>query len=451
MGNFGRFTTPAHPKQVIGWFSLFLSTFLLGSPMASGQPLLNSSDGETAAVLGFQATGLSASAAEALANVVRKAVLENGRLILIDRDRTEAVLAEQGYIMAGGCFDVSCMVEAGRVLGAKRVITGSINQLGRKYLIELRSANVATGRIEALETHEYTGSVEDMTTPVLTISKRLVARLINDPGIIVIATDPRACAVEVDGEPVGFAPVRLERPGGVEYRVTASRFGYQPRTSSVHLAEGDSVTIVLRLSKTQDKPRRYREPSLRLFASGGFPLNQASSNLDRKISWGTGQTYGGVVQFGSGWRLGFGGYEYYGEIDDLGSDLIAAHSIKGRPAAEARVIYSSLTAMLGDQSFAPFIGGGLGVMERTIIQNYADLTSAQYTTEFEAGWVLSLGIEIGITRFLAVQVEMLHARSMSNDSTWWRDQEAEPDPAWVTSFDAFQSFTIFRMNVGLKL
>ena len=439
-------------------FAILLATGM--ATFTHAQTILEPVEGETAAVLGFQAEGLSASAAEALSNVVRKIVLENGRLILIDRDRTEAVLAEQGFIMAGGCYDVSCLVEAGRVLGANRVITGSINLLGRKYLIELRSANVGTGRIEALETAEYRGDVEELTEPVNKIAKRLVARLINDPGILFIETEPRSSAVEIDGEPIGFAPIRIERPGGVEYKINASRFGYQNRSTMVHLAEHDSVHVILRLDKEVEK-RRYRgDPSGRMFVSGGFPLNQASSNLDTRISWGAGQSFGGLLQFGTDWRLSFGGYSYKGEIDDVENSILSEYDVVGNPEAEALVYYSSLTAMLGDESFAPFVGAGLCAMGRTVRRTYdpsslehhiLDNHSESLSTDFEVGWTLSLGVEIGITRFLAVQVEMLHASALTDDQTWWKDTENEPDPAWSESFKAFESFTVFRMNVGLKL
>ncbi|MCB2200593.1 PEGA domain-containing protein [bacterium] len=431
-----------------------------GISTAHAQSILEPVEGETAAVLGFQAEGLSASAAEALSNVVRKIVLENGRLILIDRDRTEAVLAEQGFIMAGGCYDVSCLVEAGRVLGANRVITGSINLLGRKYLIELRSANVGTGRIEALETAEYRGEVEGLTEPVNKIAKRLVARLINDPGIIFVETEPRSSAVEVDGEPIGFAPIRIERPGGVEYKILASRFGYQNRSTMVHLAEHDSVHVILRLDKEAEERRRRGTPAGRLFVSGGFPLNQASSNLDTRISWGSGQTFGGLLQFGTDWRLSFGGYSYRGEIDDVDNSILAEYDVIANPESEALVYYSSLTAMLGDEYFAPFIGGGLCAMGRTVTKQYdpnslgsllLDEDTESLSTDFEVGWTLSMGVEIGITRFLTMQVEMLHARALSSERSWWKDTENEPDPSWTESFKAFESFTIFRMNVGLKL
>lgn len=431
-----------------------------GTLTTHAQTILEPVEGETAAVLGFQAEGLSASAAEALSNVVRKIVLENGRLILIDRDRTEAVLAEQGFIMAGGCYDVSCLVEAGRVLGANRVITGSINLLGRKYLIELRSANVGTGRIEALETAEYRGEVEGLTDPVNDIAKRLVARLINDPGVIFVETEPNSSAVEVDGEPIGFAPIRIERPGGVDYKINASRFGYENRSTMVHLAEHDSVHVILRLDKEVEQ-RRYRgTPSGRIFVSGGFPLNQASSNLDTRISWGAGQSFGGLLQFGTDWRLSFGGYSYRGEIDDVENSILSEYGVIGNPESEALVYYSTLTAMLGDEYFAPFVGGGLCAMGRTVTKQYNgeshehllhEDNSESLSTDFEVGWTLSMGVEIGITRFLTMQVEMLHARALTSEQSWWNDTENEPDPSWTESFKAFESFTVFRMNVGLKL
>jgi len=406
----------------------------------------------TAAVLSFRVDGLSESAGEALANVVRSVIIDNGRVTLIDRDRTDAVLTEHGLIMAGGCYDVSCLIEAGKVLGAERVITGSVNRLGRKYMVELRSAHVGSGRIEALETMDYTGDVEGLTDPARDLAKQLLARLINAKGLIVVETEPEACAIEINDEPVGFAPLRIEKPGGIRYTVSAIRLGYEEKSRSFVLQEDDTTLVRLELDRYKEK-KRYREPTVRVLISGGLPLDQASSNLDSKISWGGGESYGAMMQIGTDWRLSFGGYVYSSVVDEIDNEefQFPFSDAIDDPHGDALVYFSSLTLMLGGGGFYPFIGGGLSAMERTISYEFIGEEKQKKTTDFEIGWIFHAGFEIAITRAITTQIELIHARTLSEEDTWDAAENLIEQDAWIKSFEAYKSFTVARLSIGLKL
>jgi PEGA domain len=398
----------------------------------------------TVAVLTFKVEEISESAAEALANVARREVITNGKLTLIDRDRTDAIFAEQGMMMAGGCYDVGCLVELGKVLGAERVITGSINLIGRKYMIEIRSAHVATGRIEALETREYSGSIEGLIEPVKILTRQLLARLTNDNGVINITTFPAASAISIDNQPEGFAPLTIERPGGMRYHIKAVRNGYLDQSEYVNLVENDTTNVVINLAKKK-KEKRYREPFLRAFFGGGFPLNQASSSLDTRLSWGDGETIGGKIQVGSYWRFGIGSYKYSGEIDyaELETDLYK------NPEVEGEVFYASLMLMMGDEDFAPFFSGGLCTMTRTVSltpydEHYA--VAQSYTTDSEMGWMASAGVEISVAKFMVAQIEIIHARSRVDSEAEDNDEDRE----LYMTLDSFVSHTSVNFNIGFK-
>ena len=407
----------------------------------------------SAAVLSFRVLeDMEPTTAEALANIVRHEVLQSGRLTLIDRDRTEAVLLEQGFMMAGGCYDVSCLVQMGKVLGAERVITGSINRLGRKYIIELRAANVGSGQIEALETREYTGSVEEITDPVRDLAISLVNILTRKKGVLIVDTKPSECIVSIDDSPLGFAPVSIIRPGGVAYHVRAARSGYQDATEKVMIPEGDTLKIELKLERAVTRNRRYREPQFRLMAAGGFPLKQASTNFSSDLSWGTGESYGAFMQFGSEWRLGFGAYMYEGEIPGVDEQVWYDYGATGLPRGNSNVYYASLNLFLGNGGFAPFGGAGLAVMDRFVTTDLIIGGTEKYEAKAEIGWMLMLGLEIEVMKYITTQVYVVHAKSLAEDQSWWEATEtsAEPPRFWVDSFQQFQSFTALHLAVGVK-
>lgn len=407
----------------------------------------------TAAVLGLRTIDeIDSSAADALANIVRHEILQSGRLTLIDRDRTEAVLEEQGLMMAGGCYDVSCLVEMGRVLGAERVITGSINRVGRKYLIELRAANVGTSQIEALETLEFSGRVEDLTDAMRELAQRLVNLLTRRPGVIQVTTEPQNSAVVIDDRPVGFAPVSVTRPGGVTYRVEASRSGFESASQRVALPEGDTLRVSLSLKRKLDQRKRsyYREPQARILASGGFPLEQASSSFSSDVSWGSGESYGGLIQFGSGWRLGIGAYQYQGKVRGVDEDVWEPYGAAKAPVGESMVVYSALTLALGDDGLTPFGGAGIAAMQRTVSVDLQNGNTERLTSDYEVGWMVHLGFEIPINSWLITQLTVIHARSLASDQSWWNNTAEGPDQFWVESFDNFSSYTALHFSVGVK-
>ncbi len=402
---------------------------------------------QTIAVLSFRVEGLSESAGEALAHIVRSEMLDSDRITLVDRDRVSTILAEQGFILAGGCYDVSCLVEAGRVLGVERVVTGSVNQIGRKYMVEIRAANVMTAKIEALETTEFYGDVEDLTDPVRDLARRLIAKLANRPGVFRIETVPEASSVEINGVPIGFAPLQIRKPGGVKYELRAVRIGYQTESRELFLAEGDTVEVLLELRHTR-RVKTYREPTVHFWVSGGFPLNQASNSLDSRITWGTGESLGAALSFGTRWRLRLGAYSYTSIIDDIEESVMTG--LREEPMCEAFVIHSALMHMMGSRNFAPYFGVGVAALERSItVYNTANISETRSTT-FEVGWLLMLGVEVSIYKNLAVEIEMVHARNLSTGRAWQDPREPTPE-YWEDSFAAFDSFTVARFNIGLLL
>lgn len=405
----------------------------------------------TVGVLKFQVDGLSESAAEALAHTVRRVLLENPQLTLIERDRMEAIFQEQGYQLSGACYDVSCLVEAGRILGAQRIVTGSVNRLGRKYIVELRAANVVNGRIEALETIDHRGPVEDLTEPTRTLARRLVARLANRPGVITVLSRPQASTVTINGEAVGFAPVTVTRPGGVEYTVEVNRPGYERERRAFTLAEGDTMRLSLTLGKREESGPILDDPSFRVFAGAGFPLDQGGASLDRNLSLGNGESFGGMLQFGTDWRMNFGAFSYYGKVRDVDDNLWRDYGASGAPIGDAFVTFASLALFLGaGDGFAPFIGAGVSSMQREVTLPVDGQRDHSQLSEYEIGGLFQLGVEIEITSWISTQVGLLHATSFASDRTWWSEVE-EPHEVWTRSFTNFESFTVFMLQVGLTL
>lgn len=67
---------------------------------------------------------------------------------VLEREKINAILEEQGLQNSGICDDQRCLVKIGGLLGAEKMITGSIGSLGEVYSLSLRIFDVETAKNE---------------------------------------------------------------------------------------------------------------------------------------------------------------------------------------------------------------------------------------------------------------------------------------------------------------
>jgi len=65
---------------------------------------------------------------------------------LVERERMETILEEQGLQNSGLCDDSACLVRIGGLLGAQKMVTGSIGKLGDVYSLSIRMFDVETAK-----------------------------------------------------------------------------------------------------------------------------------------------------------------------------------------------------------------------------------------------------------------------------------------------------------------
>ncbi len=65
----------------------------------------------------------------------------------IERGRIKEVLDEQKF-QASGCTDQSCAVEMGQLLGARKMVTGSLSKTGSTYNLTLSVIDIETGLVD---------------------------------------------------------------------------------------------------------------------------------------------------------------------------------------------------------------------------------------------------------------------------------------------------------------
>ncbi|GBE29768.1 MAG TPA: PEGA domain-containing protein [Bacteroidetes bacterium] len=384
-----------------------------------------------------------------LRDEIREGIASIGSLELVDQQLVSQWAESRGLSDNEGCFSLACMVELGTDLNADLVVAISIGGKKRSNMVqyEIRLLDVAQGRVVQ---REIGSGSEPHTLPADEIGERIiqiVERHLSPKGTIIIETDPPESAVLLNGEPIGFAPVTLERSAGLTDTVSVVRQGYTSRSRVVTLDPDETRTLLMELGI--ETVYEFREfPPLHLFAIAGQPLDQASSNLDSRLSWGVGESYGFRVDAGTVWRFGLGFVFYKCELDDIEASVKTGAGAIKNPEVIATAVHSSMYYYPGSQAVSPYLGLGIAATERRITQSYISGTEER-STDFEVSLMFTFGIEATVYGPIRFQVELLHSRLLFESDAWsLADDSIEQRALWNVSFKDFTTYTLLRAGVG---
>jgi TolB-like protein len=118
------------------------------------------------AVLDLDPTGVSKEESQFLSDRLRTELFETGRFQVVEREKMEEILAEQGF-QNTGCTSVECAVEIGQLLNVSRIVAGGIGKIEEIYSISLRMIDVQTGAIVKTATEDYEGKLSEVLTDVI--------------------------------------------------------------------------------------------------------------------------------------------------------------------------------------------------------------------------------------------------------------------------------------------
>lgn len=125
------------------------------------------------AVLPLHSNGVSPSEALVLTDELLSVLVQSGSYTVLERSNMVSILEEQGFQMSG-CTSNECAVEAGKLLGVKKMVAGSIGKLGEIYTISLRLFDVETGKIERNINQKHEGSKEELLEATAKLGLQLV-------------------------------------------------------------------------------------------------------------------------------------------------------------------------------------------------------------------------------------------------------------------------------------
>jgi len=102
---------------------------------------------------------MKAGEAESVTDMFSSALQNTGRFTVVERNKLNAVLQEQGFQATQSGEDA---VKAGKILTVRKMFSGSIGMLGEKYIVGIKMIDVESSRVEYAHTWTYDDDLEDI-------------------------------------------------------------------------------------------------------------------------------------------------------------------------------------------------------------------------------------------------------------------------------------------------
>jgi len=147
-------------KHTGTWFKVFSTFLLLLSALSAQEVKLN------VAVLDLDPTGIAKPEAQFLSDRLRTELFETGKFRVVEREKMNAILTEQGF-QQSGCTSVECAVEIGQLLNVKMMVAGNIGKIEDLYSISLRLIDVESGALLHTATRDFEGKLSEVLTEVI--------------------------------------------------------------------------------------------------------------------------------------------------------------------------------------------------------------------------------------------------------------------------------------------
>jgi|GEM_PF-1238509 len=116
------------------------------------------------AVMTLRGSGISEADARFLTERLVIELQRAGTFEVMERDKMDEILKEQGFQQTGACDETACLVEAGRLLPVEKMIGGSVGHVGNVYSAQIRLIDLMSGKVERTATRDYKGELEHLLT-----------------------------------------------------------------------------------------------------------------------------------------------------------------------------------------------------------------------------------------------------------------------------------------------
>ncbi|MFC1595599.1 PEGA domain-containing protein [Gemmatimonadota bacterium] len=214
-------------------------------------------------VLDLETNNVDAGEAAAISERLRLFLGQQPAFIVIERQRMSEIMDEVGFQFSGACDTDECVIQVGRILGARKMVAGSVSRVGTIYSIQVRIIDIETTRIEHQAMSDVNGIEEAFQIATQDVARQLAQNVAGQGGVsrldtgnpmvittgqIRIVSTPVGAEITVDGTVIGNTPRTLALEEGT-HELVLTRDGYVSHTDSLEVAGGENRTIDIPLNE----------------------------------------------------------------------------------------------------------------------------------------------------------------------------------------------------------
>ena len=279
-GGFGRAASGRLHALTVGTLFLVFQALLLAWP---GSRAAAAEEGTPTAVLGIEALeGVPDNVAAEITDALRQRVAANRDYQLLQgKDLVEVKL-----VFACPDEAPACLSQAGKSLGASKLIFGNVKKTGADYQITLKLLDVSRAVVESFETDTIPARRADANALRQAAPTWLAKLSGKQNGTISVRANFSGAAVSLDGTRVGVtgtAPVVVSDVAAGKHEVAVEKSGYTTTKQEFSLAAGQSLPLTLDLSPVSvevAKPEGSGEAGL-----GPMPPPEDNSHTTAKVGF----------------------------------------------------------------------------------------------------------------------------------------------------------------------
>lgn len=124
-------------------------------------------------VLDLDASNLDPGEARVISDRLRYFINSQPIFQLIERAKMVNIMEEVGFQISGACDTDECVVQVGKILGARKMIAGSIGRVGTIYTLQVRIVDIESSMVEHQAFTNVSGIEDVLETATATVAKEL--------------------------------------------------------------------------------------------------------------------------------------------------------------------------------------------------------------------------------------------------------------------------------------
>ena len=99
------------------------------------------------AVMNLEPNGVDSATSKVVADQLINDFIAQGRYNVLERQKIDQILNEQGFQQSGACDNENCLVQVGKLLGVDAMVSGSVSKIQNLWIVNVRVFDVGSGVI----------------------------------------------------------------------------------------------------------------------------------------------------------------------------------------------------------------------------------------------------------------------------------------------------------------